>query len=215
MSASPSTAAKPDKGNMSSRLLTMKFMQRAAASAASKEAQSPGADDSARTPKRQRKSMEYQSPSTPQSDLDAIAAALAAEEQKRQEVIARQAAEAGETQWVLDIPAAAPAAPQSFVMATESIDADDDINLGGRRPFGNFKRKEKTPPPMTEEEAELEQLKVDNPARYEAVMEKRRIREARGPKLDGLTSISGAGGRPMQFGAPSSSKKKKKRKSGQ
>ena len=118
-------------------------MQRAAATAASKEAQSPASDESPHTPKRQRKSMEHQSPSTPQADLDAIAAAIAAEEQKRQEVIARQAAEAGETHWVLDVPAAnsPPPQPQSYVMATESLDVDDDISFGGRRGFGNFKRK--------------------------------------------------------------------------
>ncbi|KAJ5649217.1 uncharacterized protein N7484_002940, partial [Penicillium longicatenatum] len=221
MPASPGTAGKPEKGTMSSRLLTMKFMQRAAATAASKEAQSPASDENTRTPKRQRQSLEHQSPSTPQADLDAIAAAIAAEEQKRQEVIARQAAEAGETHWVLDVPAAKSPSPQpqSFVMATESLDADDDLSFGGRRGFGNFKRKE--PPPTTEEgkiREQLENLPHDDPRRVQALaameeLKKAKAQEARAPKLSEITSISGSGGRPQLMGAPSS-KKKKKRKSG-
>ncbi|KAJ5912652.1 hypothetical protein N7504_001535 [Penicillium tannophilum] len=220
MPASSGTAGKPEKSNMSSRLLTMKFMQRAAATAASKEVQSPASDDNPHTPKRQRKSMEHQSPSTPQADLDAIAAAIAAEEQKRQEVIARQAAEAGETHWVLDVPAAnsPPPQPQSYVMATESLDVEDDLSFGGRRGFGNFKRKV---PAQTEEEKiaeQLEQLSPDDPRRAQAEkamaeLKRAKAQDARAPRLSEITSISGAGGRPQLMGAPSSSKKKKKRKS--
>lgn len=81
------------------------------------------------------------SPATPQSDLDAIAAALAAEEEKRREAISRQAAEAGETHWVLDIPAATSHATQPLVVAADSLDAEDDVPRGGRRAYGNFKRK--------------------------------------------------------------------------
>lgn len=152
----PSPAAgKPDK-TMSSRLLTMKvraynsctralcltalqFMQRAASAAAAKEAQS-GADDTPSTPKRQRLSAPS-SPGTPQSDLDAISAALAVEEEKRREAISKQAAEAGETQWVLDIPAATSNPTQPLVVAADSLDTEDDIPQGGRRAYGNFKRK--------------------------------------------------------------------------
>lgn len=117
-------------------------MQRAAASAAVKEAQS-GSDDNPPTPKRPRLSTEASSPGTPQSELDAINAALAAEDEKRREAIARQAAEAGETEWVLDIPAAAQSPQQPLVVAADSLDTEDDVLQGGRQAFGNFKRKSK------------------------------------------------------------------------
>lgn len=159
MSSSPGAAAKPEK-TMSSRLLTMKaswtnnvvisktdalqFMQRAAATAAAKESQS-GSDDNPPTPKRARLSTEAQSPGTPgtpQAELDAINAALKAEEGKRREAVARQAAEAGETEWVLDIPAASyPSQP--MVVAADSLDTEGDTMRGGRQSFGNFKRKPK------------------------------------------------------------------------
>lgn len=116
-------------------------MQRAAASAAVKEAQS-GSDDNPPTPKRPRLSSEAGSPATPQSELDAINAALAAEEEKRREAIARQAAEAGETEWVLDIPAAQ-SPQQPLVVPADSLDTEDDVLQGGRQSFGNFKRKSK------------------------------------------------------------------------
>lgn len=117
-------------------------MQRAAASAAVKEAQS-GSDDNSPTPKRPRLSSEAATPGTPQSELDAINAAMAAEEEKRREAIARQAAEAGETEWVLDIPAAAQSPRQPLVVAADSLDTEGDALQGGRQSFGNFKRKPK------------------------------------------------------------------------
>ena len=121
-------------------------MQRSAASAAAKEAHASASEDSRpSTPKRPRLS-EPNSPSTPRtSDLEAISAALAAEEEKRQAAIARQAAEAGETEWVLDIPHAANYnAPQPLVVAADSLDAGGDVGAGGRRAYGNFKRKQRT-----------------------------------------------------------------------
>lgn len=117
-------------------------MQRAAASAAVKEAQS-GSDENPPTPKRPRLSNEAASPGAPQSELDAINAALAAEEEKRREAIARQAAEAGETEWVLDIPPAVQYPQQPVVLAADSLDAEDDVLQGGRQSFGKFKRKTK------------------------------------------------------------------------
>jgi hypothetical protein len=115
-------------------------MQRAAASKEAKEAkeaESTG-DSSQPTPKRRRVSTEAESPRN--SEMEAISAALAAEEEKRQEAIARQAAESGETQWVLDIPAASQYTPQPVVLAADSL---DDGSQGGRRGYGNFKRKER------------------------------------------------------------------------
>jgi hypothetical protein len=75
--------------------------------------------------------------------MDAIAAALAAEEEKRQQAVARAAAEAGETHWVLDVPAMPQSTQQPMVLAADSLDADDDTYSGGRRAYGNFKRKER------------------------------------------------------------------------
>lgn len=122
------------------KLTSLQFMQRAAATAATKEPQSPAASDGKRTPKRPRLSTEPVTPSTPQSDLEAISAALAAEEEKRREAIARQAAEAGESEWVLDVPAAS-YTPQPIVLSADSLDAEGDIPQGGRRAYGNFMRK--------------------------------------------------------------------------
>lgn len=117
-------------------------MQRAAASAAAKDAQS-GSEDAPPTPKRPRLSNEAASPGTPGSELDAINAALAAEEGKRREAIARQAAEAGETEWVLDYPTPTQFPQQPLVVAADSLDTEGDVLRGGRHSFGNFKRKSK------------------------------------------------------------------------
>ncbi|KAI9868881.1 MAG: hypothetical protein M1830_005498, partial [Pleopsidium flavum] len=94
MSGLSAPMAKAGK-SMSSRLLTMKFMQRAAASSPS----SPQTPEQS-SPKRQ-KLFNDSSPATPSADLQAIQAALAVEEAKRSEALERQAAEAGESKWVL------------------------------------------------------------------------------------------------------------------
>jgi hypothetical protein len=114
------------------------FMRRAAAS---KESQTPPAEPTSHKSKRPRLSTEAESPRA--SDMEAISAALAAEEEKRQQAIARAAAEAGETHWVLDVPPAPQATQQPLVLAADSLDADDEGYSGGRRAFGNFKRKER------------------------------------------------------------------------
>ncbi|KAJ5907233.1 uncharacterized protein N7473_004149 [Penicillium subrubescens] len=240
MSESSPKAAKADK-SMSSRLLTMKFMQRAAASAATKEPQSPDAEDGKRTPKRVRLSTEPNSPSTPQSDLEAIAAALAAEEDKRREAVARQAAEAGESEWVLDVPATN-YTPQPIVLTADSLDAEGDVPQGGRRAYGNFMRKKPVVPVVEtkpgekntdggdfdeeEEEQKIPAHIAADPERVKAWMAEARekalardaYRKAQRDKierkrLNNITSISGGGqaGSP-RMGAPSHSLKKKKRK---
>lgn len=117
-------------------------MQRAAASAAAKEnTRSPSGED-AGSHKRPRLSTdaELETPNQPAAELEAISAAVAAEEGKRKEAIARQAAESGETEWVLDY-SATQHAPQPNVVAADSLDGDDDVVTGGRRSYGNFKRK--------------------------------------------------------------------------
>ena len=73
-------------------------MQRAAASS---PISSPHTSDHP-SAKRQKLS-NVPSPATPSADLQAIQAALAAEEAKRSEAIDRQASEAGETKWVLSV----------------------------------------------------------------------------------------------------------------
>lgn len=104
-------------------------MQRAAASKEDPEPSTP-------SPKRQRMSSDAQSSPGAQSEREAISAAIAAEEEKRREAVSRQAAEAGESEWVLDFPddTGPVAAP-----VVEAGSLDDDF--GGRQTYGNFKRK--------------------------------------------------------------------------
>ncbi|KAF2113786.1 hypothetical protein BDV96DRAFT_601260 [Lophiotrema nucula] len=81
---------------MSSRLMTMKFMQRSAAKEPSTPSNPPPS-------KRVRLSNGTSStPATPApSEQAVVQAALAAEEKKREEALDRAAAKAGETKWVL------------------------------------------------------------------------------------------------------------------
>ncbi|EOD51227.1 putative zinc knuckle protein [Neofusicoccum parvum UCRNP2] len=165
----------------SSRLLTMKFMQRAAAS-------QPSPKDAPSTPtgpptKRQRTSA-ASSPATP-SDRDAINAAIAAEELKRNQAIERAAAEAGETRWVLSFREPEKEARQRDALRVvsagyaeldnedESDDEEDETPQVGRMSFG------KKPEPTakdedseSEEEESSESGEDDDPAA-------KMIREAR------------------------------------
>lgn len=124
-------------------------MQRAAASAASKESSQPASPSESKdsTPKKRRVSAGPDSPVAPSSDMEAISAALAEEEERRRDAISRQAAEAGETEWVLDFggtDAVTQYAPQPLVVADTSLDADDaDMDYGGRQVYGNYKKKNK------------------------------------------------------------------------
>lgn len=129
-------------------------MQRAAASNSSTPAQTsegkPGArqheesDESDPSPKRQRLSSQRDSRNT--SELEAISAAIKSEEDKRAAAIARQAAEAGETQWVLEFPTGT-VSPVSSKMNKASnndlADADDEVEFEGRRDYGGFKSKKR------------------------------------------------------------------------
>ncbi|KAE8356692.1 hypothetical protein BDV28DRAFT_145016 [Aspergillus coremiiformis] len=220
MAGSPASGSKPDK-TMSSRLLTMKFMQRAAATAAAQESsQTPSAEGSnTPTPKRQRVAPGEQSQSPPAThwkDLEAISAALAAEEGKRREAITRQAAESGETEWVLDFGAensVNPYAPPPFIVADNSLDADDYDNLayGGRQSYGNFRRKKKTetrnagddePGPDDDEDEDGDDV--------DSMINKAKAKASKQPpkfKLSQLTSISG--GRQAFVGGHKSQNKRK------
>lgn len=105
--------------SMSSRLMTMKFMQRGAAAAAAAaaasgtpEASSPATprseDGSAKRRKFAHTPSAASSPATPLYDQTAIQAALEEEEKKRQAAIKKRAAELGDSHWVLEGAAAQP-----------------------------------------------------------------------------------------------------------
>ncbi|KAI9860914.1 MAG: hypothetical protein M1813_005593 [Trichoglossum hirsutum] len=142
MSGSQTPVGKTPK-TMSSRLLTMKFMQRAAASA------SPVTPDES-SPKRQKHSSPA-SPATPSSDLQSVPAP--------QEVLDRQAAEAGETRWALSFleDGSVTGSHKGLRVVGTSFAGLDDPKAGGleneeqdgqawrsnsivgRKSFGNFK----------------------------------------------------------------------------
>jgi hypothetical protein len=159
MSGAASSPVKAPK-TMSSKLLTMKFMQRAAASSPIPTPSTPDQPP----PKRQRIG-----DSTPPSldpgsiaDQRAVQAALAAEEAKRQIALERQAADAGDTRWVLTFkpdPKAPHIQGKAAIRVVETgfaaIDhalpvqitstEDQDVNSDrpssiGRRSFGKFNR---------------------------------------------------------------------------
>ncbi|EAW14908.1 uncharacterized protein ACLA_003200 [Aspergillus clavatus NRRL 1] len=214
MSRPAPSGSKPEK-TMSSRLLTMKFMQRAAATAATKEASQPSSAAGSPKPisKRQRLSTDGLSPSpgaTPSSDLEAISAALAAEEEKRREALARQAADAGESEWVLDYPGAVETgeeyAAEPLVIAADSLDADDDdLVNGGRQAYGNFKRKNRTVQYTSTNDGDAE-----DPDQIDSMIKKAKQDASRQKpvRLSQLTSISG--GRQSLGGDKSQKKRKHK-----
>ncbi|GMG34924.1 unnamed protein product [Aspergillus oryzae] len=178
-------------------------MQRPAATAAAKETSQPPSTEGSNTPtpKRQRFAPGEQSQSpaaTPSKDLEAITAALAAEEEKRREAIARQAAESGETEWVLDFGAEDPVnqyAPPPFIVANDSLDVDDDDDLT-RNAGGDESGSEED-----EDEDEDDVDSMINKARSKASKQPPKV------KLSKLTSISG--GRQGSVGGNKSQKKRK------
>ncbi|KAI2630736.1 hypothetical protein GGR54DRAFT_166858 [Hypoxylon sp. NC1633] len=92
--------------SMSSRLLTMKFMQRAVASTPSSSSPTtPNFDEQAS--KRRKVSHNTSRDSSElvaEVNQAAVQAAIAEEERKRQEALVQRAAELGDARWVLDIP---------------------------------------------------------------------------------------------------------------
>ncbi|KAL2024659.1 hypothetical protein VTK56DRAFT_6860 [Thermocarpiscus australiensis] len=114
----PAMAKQSTPKTMSSRLMTMKFMQRGAAAAAAAGASEAGSapatpssnDGSAKRRKLSHTPSAASSPATPLYDQQAIQAALEEEERKRQAAIEKRAAELGDSHWVLD---GVPALPKS------------------------------------------------------------------------------------------------------
>ncbi|KAF3479647.1 uncharacterized protein GIQ15_06623 [Arthroderma uncinatum] len=164
---------------MSSRLLTMKFMQRAAASGAgnnSSRVQTPPdspsrrLDDDTSTPSSKRRKFEN-SPShrasANGSDMDAISAAIRAEDSKRSAAIARQAADAGETEWVLEFPAgtiksvAPQRRPAPIAKPMSEADAEGEPAYEGRKSYGGFKKKRQTEVPEPSEIAKSDPKSKD------------------------------------------------------
>ncbi|KAK3495089.1 uncharacterized protein B0T23DRAFT_125673 [Neurospora hispaniola] len=115
----PTMAAPQTQKTMSSRLMTMKFMQRAAATAATasptEKPSTPKTEDEG--PSKRRKHSHTSKTSTPNPEADqalfdqkAIQAALEEEEKKRQAAIEKRAAELGDSHWVLPGASLAPKA---------------------------------------------------------------------------------------------------------
>ncbi|KAH8702038.1 hypothetical protein BGW36DRAFT_424330 [Talaromyces proteolyticus] len=200
-SLAPGPNPKPAK-TMSSRLLTMKFMQRAAASAAQ-----PTVEEQPETPSPKRPRLSApSSPAQPLSDLEAVNAALAAEEQKRAEAITRQAAEAGESEWVLDYhgtggsPVSAyPAKPS--ILAADSLDTEPQES--GRRSFGNFKPKKQV--------MIMDPNEPDSGRKPKAEVKLHKLNSISGGRGSSGSRISGGGGDGGSGGGKKHSKSGKKR----
>jgi hypothetical protein len=132
----------------------MKFMQRGVA--ASSANSSPTTPHSEEDPSSKRRKVAQDSPSRRQSvpvtDEKAIQAALEEEERKRQVAIAKQAAELGDTRWVLDFPVASPTAsgktPQAPLNVVQvgfaQIDSADSGAAGGQMRRFNMKKSSNT-----------------------------------------------------------------------
>ncbi|KAL8360305.1 hypothetical protein RB598_008547 [Gaeumannomyces tritici] len=138
---------------VSSRLLTMKFMQRGiAASSANSSLTTPRSEDKHGS-KRRKVSQDTTdcSSSGPKIDGAAVQAALDEEERKRRAAIAKQAEDLGDTRWVLDFPAPSPRSsdrmPQTPLNIVQigfaQIDSADSAATGGQMRRFNMKKASK------------------------------------------------------------------------
>lgn len=139
--------------SMSSRLLTMKFMQRAAASAPTPT--SPSNED--QSSKRRKVSHGTSADIGVDSlvDQQAIQAAIDEGEKKREEALVKHAADSGDARWVLDVPPNVPGlggnaqTPLNVVQVgyaqIDSVDASDQDadSLGTSQPFRRYNMKDK------------------------------------------------------------------------
>ena len=132
-------------------------MQRAAASPSS----APSTPEERPSKKQRLSNGSYNSTpaSTPRSEVEVVAEALAAEEQKRSEAIEREGADRGETKWYLNFKDPQKPATQSPLRivsagystldgnnatsssADEDQEEDHTMPVSGRRSFGKFNRK--------------------------------------------------------------------------
>ncbi|KAL8726488.1 MAG: hypothetical protein Q9166_006683 [cf. Caloplaca sp. 2 TL-2023] len=157
MSQPPTPTGHPEK-TMSSRLMTMKFMQRAAASSLlSTPPQTPDGPHSKhrKTSALNTQSPVYQSslPQSPSADTQIFQAAAEVEDAKRVAAIEKTAAKAGETKWVLSTANTDNGGDRigksKLCFFTAGYSDVDQVSLGpgrqelpGRRRFGQWKREE-------------------------------------------------------------------------
>jgi len=128
----------------------MKFMQRAAASSPTTNGSTTPTDSSPQEPASKRQRLSNGSAlgrRSNNSDLEAVQAAMAEEELRKNQANERRAAEVGEERWVLDVPKSIPTtsngALQVVMVSMADIDAlsdnDDDSDVDvveGRRKYG-------------------------------------------------------------------------------
>ncbi|KAH6653992.1 hypothetical protein BKA67DRAFT_535336 [Truncatella angustata] len=128
-------AAQSTPKGMSSRLLTMKFMQRAAATSSPASASNPSTPVSEESSSKRRKiSHSRSSKQDPDVlvDRQKIQAAIDEDERKREDAIVKRAAELGDARWVLDVaglsnPSAAATKPLQVVqVGYAQIDSPDN-----------------------------------------------------------------------------------------
>ncbi|KAL2112404.1 hypothetical protein VUR80DRAFT_7641 [Thermomyces stellatus] len=201
----PSTA---QPSAVSSRLLSMKFMQRAVADTPPSSVESSS---------KRRKLAHTSSPADDPFSQANVQAAMQEVEAKRAAAVERRAAEMQEARWVIDAPAVGAVArggkrPLNVVYvgygdidrAERDGDEEEEDNEGedkvqsGRRITGNYKRKEekesepKSADDSDSEEGETSDSASDTPRRKKkSEAQDKRKREV---KLNRLVSISGGGG---------------------
>ncbi|TPX14345.1 uncharacterized protein E0L32_005541 [Thyridium curvatum] len=89
---------------ISSRLLSMKFMQRGASSASSSPSTPQASEDQSAKRRKTSHSATKSQPVTPVIDQKALQAAREEEEKAKQAAVERRAAELGDSHWVLQVP---------------------------------------------------------------------------------------------------------------
>ncbi|KAL2188481.1 hypothetical protein L209DRAFT_763199 [Thermothelomyces heterothallicus CBS 203.75] len=159
----PVMAKQQTPKTMSSRLMTMKFMQRGAAAAAAAAADTPNAsspatpggdDGSAKRRKTSHTPSAAGSPATPLFDQQAIRAAVEEEERKKRAAIEKRAAELGDSHWVLEGAASLPPRSSRPLLNVVEVgfaqidyastpgrdDDDDPFDLGGVSGRPQFQR---------------------------------------------------------------------------
>ncbi|KAK9781872.1 hypothetical protein SCAR479_01743 [Seiridium cardinale] len=125
-------AAQTTPKGMSSRLLTMKFMQRAAASTPpASDASTPKSDESSSKRRKISHSHSLKGDIDQLVDRQAIQAAIDVGERKREEALVKHAAELGDARWVLNVKnvsttGAKVQEPLQVVQITEASDSSED-----------------------------------------------------------------------------------------
>ncbi|KAK3357065.1 hypothetical protein B0T25DRAFT_145952 [Lasiosphaeria hispida] len=158
----PAMAKQSAPKTMSSRLMTMKFMQRGAAAAAASEVSSPATpqtDEESSAVKRRKVAHKSApgTPTTPLYDQKALKTALEEEERKRLAAIEKRAAELGDSHWILGgvaaTPKTGPRQPLNVVqvgfaqidystVAGDSEDAPETVDLSVKARFHQFNMKQ-------------------------------------------------------------------------